>query len=81
MNCERDVDFGALCCSRQAWIDCFGGLGDDDVDTILGDESIYESAVTHTRRCEVASEAAEGDMAAPECLTFEYFLEHKHNKD
>ena len=70
---EKYVDFGSLSVNRQAWIECFGKLTDDDIESFLTDKEVQAQLVSYSILDDM-SEVEKSHFNLPESMTFEYFL-------
>ena len=70
---EKFIDFDALGGNRQAWVDCFGKLTDEEVESILANKEM-QSKVEYPKEPEYEDEEEASHSRIPFCMTFEYFL-------
>ena len=70
---ERNINFDFLIVNRKAWVNCFGKLSEDDIDSILYDKTIQTRVAYVIPQAEM-SDIDKSHYEIPECVTFEYFL-------
>lgn len=75
---EKRIDFGNLSGNRRAWVDCFGKLTDEEVESILTDKEL-QGKVEYSREPEYEDEEEASHSQIPESLTYGYFLKNEWN--
>lgn len=70
---EEFIDFSQLCGNRKAWVNCFGKLTEEEIDSILGDREVQEQVIYFVPEI-VMSDIEKSHYEIPECLTFDYYI-------
>ena len=73
---EKFIDFSQLCGNRKAWVNSFGKLTENEIDSILGDREVQGQVVYFVPKIAM-SDIEKSHFEIPECLRFEYFLNKK----
>lgn len=73
---EEFIDFSQLCGNRKAWVNCFGKLTEEEIDSILGDREVQAKVIYTVPQIEM-SDIEKSHYEIPQCLTFEYFMNNR----
>lgn len=75
---ENYLDFDALICNRNAWVNGFGKLDDSDIEVILADKKLNAELVRSFPKIHLSS-VENSHIQIPYCMTYEYFVANSNS--